>query len=192
MKRPQQLPLVTQACMGCLAACWMVALGSQAYAAGNLDDSNLRNDFVYNSNSGNVQLHVPDFVGTGAVIQFSLGTDDAFNLDDGFVIQGLDCGLILPAVACGDERAISYSDPTDEGFEGVFELGRILPTGLSGPEVQGFLTEASYRTTATSAAPEFDIHVVPEPSGRLGILLGVVVLFVARRSRIFRIRIATA
>ena len=80
------------------------------------------------------------------VVQFGLGTDDSFNLSDGFVIQGLDCASILPAVACGNEQLISYDDPTNLGFEGTFELGRILPAGFSALEVQSFLTEASYRT----------------------------------------------
>ena len=61
--------------MRCLIACIITSLGPQVFAAGNLDDDNLRNDFVYDSTSGNVQLQVPDFVGTGPVVQFSLGTD---------------------------------------------------------------------------------------------------------------------
>ncbi|WP_146450700.1 hypothetical protein [Bythopirellula polymerisocia] len=113
----------------------MASLCSQVIAAGNLDDNNLRNDLVYDSTSGNFRLQIPDFVGTGPVVQFSLSTDETFNFADGFVIQGLDCGLILPAVACGTEQAITYDDPSNLGFEGVFELGRILPAGFTGPQV---------------------------------------------------------
>ena len=180
---PEQLSLVTHRRIRYVVACFMMFLGSQAYAAGNLDDSNLRNDLVYNYTTGHVQLQVPDFVGTGPVVQFSLGTDDTFNLDDGFVFQGLDCGMIIPAVACGNEQSISYNDPTDVGFEGVFELGGIMPAGLSGPEVQNFLTEALYRTANISTATEFDIHVVPEPSGVLQLLLGIVSIMLIQRER---------
>jgi hypothetical protein len=180
---------VTHRRMQFMVACVLTLLGPQVFAAGNLEDDSLRNDFVYDSTSGNVQLHVPDFVGTGPVVQFSLGTDDTFDLTDGFVIQGLDCGLILPAVACGNEQAISYDDPTNLGFEGVFELGRILPAGLSGPEVQSFLTEASYRTANLQVRTEFDIHVVPEPPGMLELLLGIATLIAARRAQLFEVRL---
>ncbi|WP_148074363.1 hypothetical protein [Bythopirellula goksoeyrii] len=165
----------------CLSACVVASLCSQVFAAGNLDDNNLRNDLVYDSTSGNVQLEVPDFVATGPVVQFSLGTDQAFNLDDGFVTQGLDCGLILPAVACGNEQAISYDDPTNLGFQGVFELGRILPAGFSGPQVQSFLNEASYRTSGIPTLTEFDIFVVPEPSTLIEFLLVVFSLIAVRQ-----------
>ena len=111
------------------------------------------------------------------------------HLVHGFVIQGLDCGLILPAVACGNEQAISYDDPTNLGFEGVFELGRILPVGFSGPEVQSFLTEASYRTANLQARTEFDIHVIPEPPGMLELLLGIVTLIAASRAQLFEVRL---
>ena len=166
-----------------MMACMITSLGPQVFAAGNLDDNNLRNDLVYNSTSGNVQLHVPDFVGTGPVVQFNLGTDNAFNLADGFVMQGLDCGLILPAVACGNEQVISYDDPTNLGFEGLFELGRILPAGFTGLEVQNFLTEASYRTASPLPLTEFDIHVVPEPPGLLELMLGIVAILITARHR---------
>jgi hypothetical protein len=167
----------------------LTSLGPHVFAAGNLDDNNLRNDLVYDATSGNVQLHVPDFVGTGPIVQFSLGTDNTFNLADGFVIQGLDCGLILPAVACGNEQAISYDDPTNLGFVGMFELGRILPTGFSGPEVQSFLTEASYRTASLLPLTEFDIHVVPEPPGLLELLIGLATLISARRTLLLDVRL---
>jgi hypothetical protein len=180
---------VTHHRMQLIAACVIASLGPQVFAAGNLEDDNLRNDFVYDSTSGNVQLHVPDFVGTGPVVQFSLSTDDTFNLTDGFVIQGLDCGLILPAVACGNEQAISYDDPTNLGFEGVFGLGRILPAGFSGPEVQSFLTEASYRTANLQVRTEFDIHVIPEPPGMLELLLGIATLIAASRAQLFEVRL---
>ena len=165
-----------------LVACLMLSFASSAYPAGNLDDSNLRNDLVYDISSGHVQLEVPDFVGTGRIVHFSLRTNETFNLDDGFVMQGLDCGMIIPAVACGDETSISYYDPTEVGFEGVFELGRILPAGFSGPEVRSFLTEASYWTADISTLTEFDIHVVPEPGGTVSLLLGIVSLVWMRRT----------
>jgi hypothetical protein len=182
-------PVATGRRMRFMVACMLTSLGPHVFAAGNLDDNNLRNDLVYDATSGNVQLHVPDFVGTGPIVQFSLGTDNTFNLADGFVIQGLDCGLILPAVACGNEQAISYDDPTNLGFVGMFELGRILPTGFSGPEVQSFLTEASYRTASLLPLTEFDIHVVPEPPGLLELLIGLATLISARRTLLLDVRL---
>jgi len=171
-----------------MVVCIIVFLGPKVFAAGHLEDDNLRNDLVYDFTNGNVHLRAPDHGGTGPVVQFTLYTDDTFNLTDGFVIQGLDCGMILPAVACGNEQAISYNDPTNVGFEGVFELGRILPAGFSGPDVQNFLTEAAYRTANLQDFTEFDILVVPEPAGMSAMLLMISTLVVTRRAHLRHVR----
>lgn len=163
----------------------LLALASSAMAAGNLEDNNLRDDLVYDASDGNVELHIFDLTGTGPIVQFSLGTDSAFDLTDGLVMQGLDCGLILPAVPCGTDTVISYDDPTLVGFGGVLDLGRILPSGLTGTGVQDFLTEASYRTEHISTLTEFDIRVVPEPSGMLILLFGLLGL---QQQRVWRSR----
>ena len=155
---------------------------SSASAAGNLIDNNLRNDLVYDPNDGVVELQIPDLTGTGPIVQFNLGTDEAFDLTDGLVTVGLDCGLILPAVACGTDTTINYDDPTNMGFEGIFELGGILPSGLSATGVQDFLTTASYRTENVSGLTEFDIRVVPEPSGPLLALWCCLGMLLYRRS----------
>ena len=162
-----------------------LSLVAGAQGAGNLTDDNLRNDLVYDPSSGNVQLHVPDFTGTGPIVQFSLSTDATFDFSDGLVTTGLDCGLILPAVACGNlsEQGISYDDSTTTGFDGMLDLGGILPPGLSAPGVQQFLTAASYRTANISADTEFDIHVVPEPNGWLLSGLGMALSLAMRRRR---------
>ena len=160
----------------------MVAfLGPQAYGAGNLDDNNLRNDLLYDFTNGNVELHIPDLTGTGPIVQFTLATDSSFDLTDGFVTQGLDCALILPAVACGTEQVISYDDPTNVGFDGMLQLGRILPPDLTGPDVQNFLTEASYRNANIPTSTEFDIRVIPEPSGLILLMLAGLWLDAPRR-----------
>ncbi len=162
-------------------------MGSSTVAAGHLTDSNLRDDLVYNTTTGNVQLQIPDLTGTGPIVQFSLRTDDSFDFTDGLVTQGLDCGLILPPVACGTESTISYDDPTNVGFEGLFDLGGIPPAGLSATGVQDFLTEASYRTASVSTLTEFDIHVVPEPHGwQLSVWAIAAVMAMLRRRKNWR------
>lgn len=159
---------------GLLALTLTASIATDATAAGILGDRNLVNDLVYDSTSGRVVIDVQDLTGTGPIVDFVLSTDQTFDLSDGLITTGLDCGLILPAVVCGNlsSTSITYADPSDTGFEGLLDLGRILPTGLSGPEVQGFLSVAQYKSINVDTYVEFDLLILPEPAACVLLLLG--------------------
>ena len=154
-----------------IALSLFVGVVPESRAAGMLGDRNLVNDLVYNTASGRVTIDGQDLTGTGPIVEFVLATDQSFDLTDGLVNTGLDCGLILPAVVCGDLNRISYSDVTNTGFEGMLDLGRILPSGLSGTEVQSFLTLAQYKSINVDTYVEFDLRIVPEASGALWLVV---------------------
>ena len=61
-------------------------------------------------------------------------------------------------------------------------MGAILPAHLDGPGVQNYLTEASYLTPNIPTGPEFDIRVVPEPTG-VSVIMTTVALLAGRRRK---------
>lgn len=129
-------------------------------------------------------VDVQDLTGTGPIVEFTLATDQTFDLSDGLITTGLNCGLILPAVVCADlsNMTLSYSDPTDAGFEGMLDLGRILPAGLSGTDVQSYLTVAQYNSINVDTPVEFDLRILPEPNAALLLLLVAGIVRFGRRT----------
>lgn len=164
-----------------LAMLSVLAIATSALAAGQPDDTGKAN-LIYDSATGNVKLDPAQAPG-GAILNFVLkDTEGGFNAPG--VAQFPPPGILITDLS----TEISYSDAALTGFNAIWDMGNIFPTGIpSAGAVAAFLDTATYVGQLGTGVHEFDIVTVgpndppvPEPAG-LG-LVGLALL-AARRKR---------
>ena len=163
----------------------LLALTARLDAAGNVVDRPDHADLIYDPATGNVTLDATSRGGRLFSIYFE-------NAEGAFRPENARFPFLFVGTNITDtEFAIGQTSPLPGGIEtfNVFDMGPIFPAGFqSSEELSQFLAEASYRDEIGPELPEFDLIVVPEPSGFTSAIVIPAACLLALRGRRRRIR----
>ena len=131
-------------------------------------------DLIYDPSTGNVTLDASD-TASGAIISFVLGTDQNNLVPENFDQPFINVGTNTDAT----EFQIGQTDPLNQGAGPLVDLGDILPTGMTYPELRDYLTLAEYASELGQGGT-LDV-AIPEPSSAVLALTSLLALITRRR-----------
>jgi hypothetical protein len=146
--------------------------GSATSAGADDGSANL----IYDPDTGNVMLDASGAPG-GIIINFVLESHGQFLPGADFPYQGV--------FTTESPNEVSQSDPLTSGWPAdanPWNLGAILPPGLTRPELLDLLTRRTYVGQLGSGVREFEV-VIPEPGTMVLLGIGMVGLGLSLRRR---------
>ena len=156
-----------------------------AQQAGNLTNGNDA-DLWYDPATGNVTIDASD-TASGSIISFVLATDSndmrPENFQPGKDAAAATAGPFIDVGTNTDATTfqIGQTDPLSMGAGPRVNLGDILPAGINSPgALAEYLTLADY-ASALGVGGQLDLRIVPEPSGGLLLVMGVIAFLRRRR-----------